>query len=148
MERTADPQQIASEVADFLDYVNAIKDANTLISNRGKTDQYGKYQLSSKYVIDEAQSPAKEVTGGLAYYVFEAGESPYRHPIIGASQSNPKPNQYIVVRTKSKDPENERAPYLLPFWVILRHGSELGATVDDIYAHHTEHTVNISQDTA
>lgn len=139
-ERTANPTEIADEVAGFLDYVNVIRDANTLIWSEGKR------ALGPKCIIDEAQSPAKEITGGLAYYVFRGEPTGFRYPIIGANKAHPRPSEYVVVRTHSKNPENEQAPYLQPFWVEVPHGSELDATVDDNYAHRIEpEVVSISQ---
>lgn len=127
-ERTANPTEIADEVADFLDYMNAIKDIST-----------GAKHLTKKFVLDEAQAPAKEVTDGLAYYIFEGGpSSAYRQPLLGASQMHPKPACYIVVRTHSQNPDNEKAPYLQPFWVEVPHDSELSATVDDNYERRLE----------
>lgn len=134
-ERTANSSEIADEVAGFLDYVNAIRDANTLIWSKGKR------ALGPKCIIDEAQAPAKEITDGLAYFVFRGEPTGFRYPIAGANKAHPRPSEYIVVRTHSKSPENEQAPYLQPFWVEVPHGSELGATVDDNYAHRIEHKV-------
>lgn len=139
MERIANSDEIADEVAGFLDYVNAIRDANTLIWSGGKR------ALGPKCIIDEAQAPVKEITDGLAYYIFRGGTTTMRYPIADANKAHPRPSEYIVVRTHSTNPENEKAPYLQPFWVEVPHGSELAKTVDDNYAHRIEHKVDVNQ---
>ena len=128
MERTANSTEIADEVAGYLDYMNAIKDVST-----------GANGLTLKYVIDEAQAPVKEIADGLAYYVFDGGPpTAFRKPLLDANRMHPKPARYIVVRTHSQNPDNEKAPYLQAFWVTVPHGSELAATVDENYERRVE----------
>ncbi len=127
-ERTANSTEIADEVASYLDYMNAVKDISD-----------GLQRLTPRYVIDEAQAPVKEIADGLAYYIFDGGSpSAFRKSLIGASQAHPKPARYIIVRTHSQNPANEKAPYLQAFWVVVPHGSELGATIDDNYDRRVE----------
>ena len=127
-ERTANPTEIADAVKGFLDYMNAVKDIST-----------GAKGLTPKFVIDEAPDHVQEITDGLVYLILDSRDStPFRKSPLGTNLIHPKSARAIAIRTHSQNPDNEKAPYLQPFWVEIPHGTKPAATVDENYERRLE----------